>query len=246
MAVVTADHTMFNSLMNYFNGLADMDVAMHHLQLSLHRTKCTPLGPWPEGWLRCLPFVRLLVQNATDAYDHLPQAARADREVALFALQHRSHNTHLNVPPPLRHDEDFWLEALCTHRIDYEDLPIEWQWDVAFMLRVLRGPPLPLECTLCSPERWPHLDSEELLMELMWSCSDSNVDFWRYVTPARMFMQSRSPQLWAVAVRTTRCADRMTQIAACMGPSEKAFFRAISWRRQPLLSWLPFGSWLLC
>ena len=79
-------------------------------------------------------------------------------------------------------------------------------------------------------------------MELTWACSDSDYGFWRHVEPQHLFFHPRGLHLWTVAVGTTCSAARTTQLAACMGPSEEAVFRAISWRRRRSLSWLPFGS----
>ena len=203
MAVLSARPSMFVLLMRRLHGQIDLQVAMHHFNRMPRKPAANWPGPWPEGWLRCLPFVRLLVRDATDAYGLLSEAARADQEVAWGALKHKGCNNHLLAPPALRRNEDFWVEALCRRLIDYTDLPIEWQWDISFMVRVLRGPPLKLQCSLCIPEQWPFLDSEEFLMELMWACSDSDFDFWRYVDPRVLFLSPRSLQLWAVVVRTT-------------------------------------------
>ena len=226
MASVTENPSMFARLMHRLHGQMDIDVAIHHYGLYLHKPKFDHEGPWPQGWLRHLPFVKLLVQDAIAAYGLLSEAARENREVALLALHHKLHDNHLLAPPPLRQDEDFWLEALSKRLIDYPDLPIELQWDVPFMVRVLRGPPLRLHASLRAPKLWPYLDSEELLMELMWACSDSDFDFWRYVQPQQLFGRPRSLQLWTVAVRTTSCSARMSQIATFMGPSEKAFIQS--------------------
>ena len=157
---------------------------------------------WPESWLRWPVFVRQWVRVCPGAYSRLSSAMRCDWSIALAALSRKDNKNLLLVPELLRRDEDFWMKAMRRRRLTYKQLPMEWQWDVKLMVQVFTTTSRNLQCQLCTPDRWPWLDNDQLLVNLMWACLALQREFWSLVQPRLVFCGSRKLEVWVVAVRT--------------------------------------------